>query len=194
DPGAVVIAVGADVQAVAGAALLGRVLVAHALLGQPGGEVGALGLQHAEAVGLAGLLGVDLAVVGLVLRHRGVLQAAELLHVDAAVYLWAIGDSGVAVHAVLQAVGLVVAGVGLVDAHVVQGALLPGLDDAAVVERLDGGGLVQRALLVDQGAVVAAVQFLAHAGLVVRTDRKSTRLNSSHVKISYDVFFLQIKK
>src|SRR5690606_39698019 len=33
-----------------------------------------------------------------------------------------------------------------------------------------------------------------HKGVVVRTDRKSTRLNSSHVKISYAVFCLKKKK
>src|SRR5690349_24170580 len=43
-------------------------------------------------------------------------------------------------------------------------------------------------------AVAAGVEVLAVEVLVVRLDRKSTRLNSSHVEISYAVFCLKKKK
>src|SRR3989442_7439697 len=50
------------------------------------------------------------------------------------------------------------------------------------------------------GFGIATVSFLrgagastADIGLIVETDRKSTRLNSSHVRISYAVFCLQKK-
>src|SRR5690606_12008594 len=71
-------------------------------------------------------------------------------------------------HAVLQGRHLAVLSVALVDADAVQIAQLLDFDDAAVVEGLDRRRLVLRALLVDQCAVVAAVQFLANGRLVVR--------------------------
>src|SRR5438874_10443648 len=47
---------------------------------------------------------------------------------------------------------------------------------------------------IDRGAVVASeLEYLAGIGLS-HTDRKSTRLNSSHVEISYAVFCLKKKK
>src|SRR3989442_2196430 len=42
-------------------------------------------------------------------------------------------------------------------------------------------------------AVVAAMALTASQKAVAQTDRKSTRLNSSHVRISYAVFCLQKK-
>src|SRR6266496_6021825 len=42
--------------------------------------------------------------------------------------------------------------------------------------------------------VYRALDFLMDNGLVHRIDRKSTRLNSSHVEISYAVFCLKKKK
>src|SRR6266496_6161068 len=42
--------------------------------------------------------------------------------------------------------------------------------------------------------VYRALDFLMENGLVHRIDRKSTRLNSSHVEISYAVFCLKKKK
>src|SRR5690606_41590701 len=56
------------------------------------------------------------------------------------------------------------------------------------VEQLDHllGGVA-----IDRDVVVGAVAHLGQAGL---QDRKSTRLNSSHVKISYAVFCLKKKK
>src|SRR5690606_39797053 len=44
------------------------------------------------------------------------------------------------------------------------------------------------------GFVLEGRQAVEHPGIVVPGDRKSTRLNSSHVKISYAVFCLKKKK
>src|SRR2546430_6166719 len=44
------------------------------------------------------------------------------------------------------------------------------------------------------GAVTSAVASIASFGAVQATDRKSTRLNSSHSQISYAVFCLKKKK
>src|SRR5436309_8814942 len=44
------------------------------------------------------------------------------------------------------------------------------------------------------GLWFAVAGLLSMAGMTARQDRKSTRLNSSHVKISYAVFCLKKKK
>src|SRR5207302_4396616 len=44
------------------------------------------------------------------------------------------------------------------------------------------------------GVATSTLTFLRQIGASVGLDRKSTRLNSSHVKISYAVFCLKIKK
>src|SRR5256885_6289118 len=52
------------------------------------------------------------------------------------------------------------------------------------------GHLVAHALAIQQRG---DAQHLAHAGAAARADRKSTRLNSSHLVISYAVFCLKKK-
>src|SRR5690606_39506772 len=54
-------------------------------------------------------------------------------------------------------------------------------------------GMFQDRSIVDFNGVVE-FQCIAHEGTTTREDRKSTRLNSSHVKISYAVFCLKKKK
>src|SRR3989442_6541787 len=51
-------------------------------------------------------------------------------------------------------------------------------------------GRIRQMLLVDQGKLELGDSFVRH----IDRDRKSTRLNSSHVRISYAVFCLQKKK
>src|SRR5256885_10401853 len=46
----------------------------------------------------------------------------------------------------------------------------------------------------DKWVDVALARAIGARGLLVRTDRKSTRLNSSHLVISYAVFCLKKKK
>src|SRR2546426_7441255 len=45
-----------------------------------------------------------------------------------------------------------------------------------------------------EALVLVALDFTADEGLLLRVDRKSTRLNSSHLVISYAVFCLKKKK
>src|SRR5690606_42067589 len=70
-------------------------------------------------------------------------------------------------------------------------------DPAAPGRRVDARARQSRMLhgqqMVAGGHTGAAVQH-RHAGRLVDGDRKSTRLNSSHVKISYAVFCLKKKK
>src|SRR5690349_23607922 len=51
---------------------------------------------------------------------------------------------------------------------------------------------IQRSHAIANGVYVAAVNRVGHEG--AKEDRKSTRLNSSHVEISYAVFCLKKKK
>src|SRR5580698_211972 len=51
-----------------------------------------------------------------------------------------------------------------------------------------------RGAFVTRQSMNVLLQALEHQGLVVRPDRKSTRLNSSHMSISYAVFCLKKKK
>src|SRR5690606_40415190 len=66
-----------------------------------------------------------------------------------------------------------------------------GIDVNAVRERAKQRGLLQpgRALTDEE-----ALQLIMEPGFSTAEDRKSTRLNSSHVKISYAVFCLKKKK
>src|SRR5690606_41578892 len=57
-----------------------------------------------------------------------------------------------------------------------------------------GGHLLQRLFRQHQGAELTHVTRHHHPPLVIPEDRKSTRLNSSHVKNSYAVFCLKKKK
>src|SRR5690349_22383849 len=50
------------------------------------------------------------------------------------------------------------------------------------------------ALAIDEGRPAAADALVEAGRAAFRTDRKSTRLNSSHVEISYAVFCLKKKK
>src|SRR5438874_10445229 len=59
------------------------------------------------------------------------------------------------------------------------------LHDALPIYRAEGGTRV--------GTLVVAVLHQRHRGARAVTDRKSTRLNSSHVEISYAVFCLKKK-
>src|SRR5690625_5915663 len=83
-----------------------------------------------------------------------------------------------------------------ISAHLMLSTLLPyttlfrsgpeewfdGLEGAGVVHRLEGGG-----------GLVDHLGQACQQGTVQRLDRKSTRLNSSHVAISYAVFCLKKK-
>src|SRR5690606_42034055 len=62
-----------------------------------------------------------------------------------------------------------------------------GLDEA-VVDRVGEGFVVDGAAVGDEDLTVLAIALAGPGG-----DRKSTRLNSSHVKISYAVFCLKKK-
>src|SRR5690606_3620657 len=69
------------------------------------------------------------------------------------------------------------------------------LFDPATIEWLaDRFTAVLRAVLADVEAPVRALPLVDEAGQAELLDRKSTRLNSSHVKISYAVFCLKKKK
>src|SRR5690606_41328272 len=70
------------------------------------------------------------------------------------------------------------------------------LEVAALQERqhrLGHGHVIGRAVVEDAVEGAEVVHRLQHVELI-RVDRKSTRLNSSHVKISYAVFCLKKKK
>src|SRR5690606_42140742 len=71
-----------------------------------------------------------------------------------------------------------------------QVAALLGLSDAAVRKRLSRARQALREDLLERSAWRARDRRLRTAA----SDRKSTRLNSSHVKISYAVFCLKKKK
>src|SRR5690606_204788 len=155
DQGPVAVAVGAQLKGVIAAALLHIGTVEEALLGHAGGQVQAAGLLDVQGVALAGLLGVDPAVVGAVLARRGMLQAADLLHVVASgVLVRLVGQRG-AFNAAVESVGLVAAGVALVGLHALQAAQLVDLDEAAVAAGLDGRSVMERTPLLDLGGVVA---------------------------------------
>src|SRR5690349_22533708 len=55
-------------------------------------------------------------------------------------------------------------------------------------------GRVRRIPVAETGRVQLGARFLRRPGARQRADRKSTRLNSSHVEISYAVFCLKKKK
>src|SRR5690349_24181115 len=67
--------------------------------------------------------------------------------------------------------------------------------NAAQAERRGGEPFVRDAVAL-QRLIFAVVDddHLEHAGVLEGADRKSTRLNSSHVEISYAVFCLKKKK
>src|SRR5690554_7158444 len=50
------------------------------------------------------------------------------------------------------------------------------------------------ALDFQRGVAMLYIEHLDQVGMLMRVDRKSTRLNSSHVRISYAVFCLKKKK
>src|SRR5690625_1563423 len=79
------------------------------------------------------------------------------------------------------------------DVASVLGAARPMLDTAAVVVSVAAGiptSFLEQHL--DPGA--AAVRVMPNTPATIGADRKSTRLNSSHVAISYAVFCLKKKK
>src|SRR3989442_9783864 len=57
-----------------------------------------------------------------------------------------------------------------------------------------GGALLQAAARVRSNALQIAAHLLEASAPDIEIDRKSTRLNSSHVRISYAVFCLKKKK
>src|SRR5690606_41293573 len=68
------------------------------------------------------------------------------------------------------------------------------LDDRGQHQRLLGGGQRQAGGAAGPRALQRGVHRVVGAAQQVEVDRKSTRLNSSHVKISYAVFCLKKKK
>src|SRR5690625_6196922 len=79
-----------------------------------------------------------------------------------------------------------------VSVVVVCAQLIVGIERKAQA-RLQGQGM-NLCALVEQGTGVAVAPGRARRGRKVPVDRKSTRLNSSHVAISYAVFCLKKKK
>src|SRR5207302_10207376 len=63
----------------------------------------------------------------------------------------------------------------------------------AFVVDVDGASVVRDGAVVDDGAQLRG-DALAELARIIRRDRKSTRLNSSHVKISYAVFCSKKKR
>src|SRR5690349_24221891 len=67
----------------------------------------------------------------------------------------------------------------------------------SLIERMNRQHLTHaRVVVIDRGLRVLAVLVVTHSSLRAshKRDRKSTRLNSSHVEISYAVFCLKKKK
>src|SRR5699024_12228699 len=70
------------------------------------------------------------------------------------------------------------------------------VDSNTSASRLTGLTLAQALMLIWMRSARRSTEWLSHSGLASgdRSDRKSTRLNSSHVSISYAVFCLQKQK
>src|SRR5690625_5761926 len=112
-----------------------------------------------------------------------------ILLISAARYLERV-KSGGALAARLEQVAVGVPGAPLGDLHLVQVDLAPPSRAAAVavLDPLKPGDLPAPG---DEVLVVHVDPGVAHAPAVADLDRKSTRLNSSHVDISYAVFCVQ---
>ena len=67
------------------------------------------------------------------------------------------------------------------------------IDEAGAFEEEVGGGAVDLVLGVDHHVAELELALAAGEELVDELDRKSTRLNSSHLRISYAVFCLDRK-
>src|SRR5690606_22130681 len=80
------------------------------------------------------------------------------------------------------------------DRKLVEVGRLYGLSPLALVCRILLPAALPSLFTGLRGALSLSWMFLVAAELIAATDRKSTRLNSSHVKISYAVFCLKKKK
>src|SRR6266576_6434118 len=119
--------------------------------------------------------------------------------VGCAVTLCAVGCGGGGAKAAPSVVDVVVAPVQVRDVPIVVewAAQTSGANDVEIRARVKGF-LTQKAYkegrLVRRGELLFQIDPQEYQSAVAQADRKSTRLNSSHVEISYAVFCLKKKK
>src|SRR5437870_7420855 len=78
-----------------------------------------------------------------------------------------------------------------------EASFFPEIDRAvltATIRYYQGLGCWTPHVEITRPAFEATLDVFQHSGLITRRDRKSTRLNSSHVAISYAVFCLKKKR